>query len=34
VWDADGGVVLWVSEMTKKIGKGPLKRRCLPDKVE
>ena len=29
-WDADSGVVLRVSEMTKKIGKGPLERRAFP----
>lgn len=30
-WDSDGGVVLRVSEMTKKIGKGSLKRHFLPN---
>jgi hypothetical protein len=32
-WEPDAGVVLRVSEMTKKIGKGSLKR-CLPSKAE
>lgn len=32
-WDSNSGVVLRVPDMTKKIGKGPLKRQSLPDKA-
>ena len=33
-WDADSGVVLRVSEMTKKIGKDSLKRHAFPPRAK